>query len=89
MMSSPPVPMLLYFNSQPHEEADLLSCFPALLSNYFNSQPHEEADDAKCKHIFSCFYFNSQPHEEADLNDMNSLSHISISTRSLTRRLTH
>ena len=35
---------LLYFNSQPHEEADggRPHCRKAAI--YFNSQPHEEAD---------------------------------------------
>ena len=36
---------VIYFNSQPHEEADYrVRKFRQFLS-YFNSQPHEEADD--------------------------------------------
>ena len=34
----------MYFNSQPHEEADLMGLEWCLLKRYFNSQPHEEAD---------------------------------------------
>ena len=34
-----------YFNSQPHEEADLMEWEMLLGLFYFNSQPHEEADD--------------------------------------------
>ncbi len=33
-----------YFNSQPHEEADLTHQQVSALHHYFNSQPHEEAD---------------------------------------------
>ena len=33
-----------YFNSQPHEEADLEPDAEREWSEYFNSQPHEEAD---------------------------------------------
>ena len=34
----------MYFNSQPHKEADLRLLFLFLSGNYFNSQPHKEAD---------------------------------------------
>ena len=54
------------FNSQPHEEADILCLFLSELYLYFNSQPHEEADDA--------------------LN--NNTQALTISTHSLTKRLT-
>ena len=37
-------PVCLYFNSQPHEEADQRLHQYFLLLDYFNSQPHEEAD---------------------------------------------
>ena len=33
-----------HFNSQPHEEADLLHGSYTMNARYFNSQPHEEAD---------------------------------------------
>ena len=32
------------FNSQPHEEADILGLDFLKRCGYFNSQPHEEAD---------------------------------------------
>ena len=36
--------LYMYFNSQPHKEADL-SCFCNYNNiDYFNSQPHKEAD---------------------------------------------
>ena len=34
----------MYFNSQPHEEADAEVASLEELEMYFNSQPHEEAD---------------------------------------------
>ena len=34
----------LYFNSQPHKEADIFSNASFSLFAYFNSQPHKEAD---------------------------------------------
>ena len=36
--------MSTYFNSQPHEEADISAGTVFLRPVYFNSQPHEEAD---------------------------------------------
>ena len=56
----------MYFNSQPHKEADLRLLFLFLSGNYFNSQPHKEADGAKG----------------------GKGRYRSISTHSLTRRLT-
>ena len=44
-MSTSPFSRILYFNSQPHEEADRLHGCKRLKLAYFNSQPHEEADD--------------------------------------------
>ena len=56
---------------------------------YFNSQPHEEADgDATFKNADYQVHFNSQPHEEADHAKMDRLYDKSISTHSLTKRLT-
>ena len=57
---------MLYFNSQPHEEADVFSFVFSNESRYFNSQPHEEADD----YWIPCYVY------------------LSISTHSLTKRLT-
>ena len=34
----------IYFNSQPHEEADKIHAMGKFHLQYFNSQPHEEAD---------------------------------------------
>ena len=36
--------LLPYFNSQPHEEADIVALFLDFFRSDFNSQPHEEAD---------------------------------------------
>ena len=35
----------MYFNSQPHKEADGFRFGLTILKAYFNSQPHKEADD--------------------------------------------
>ena len=34
----------MYFNSQPHKEADIHQLHKTKQENYFNSQPHKEAD---------------------------------------------
>ena len=57
---------IVYFNSQPHEEADIISHRKKEMANYFNSQPHEEADCLVLNLLRHNLYFNSQPHEEAD-----------------------
>ena len=54
----------------------------------FNSQPHEEADKPPNIPCRSQWYFNSQPHEEADSAQQAVEVDVSISTHSLTRRLT-
>ena len=59
-----------------------------LPSWYFNSQPHKEADAGMQVVKASRLYFNSQPHKEADFFRFQFLSQHSISTHSLTRRLT-
>ena len=73
-----------YFNSQPHEEADLLKQVRLIYFRYFNSQPHEEADMILPGIRNNPNHFNSQPHEEADtflsfilfyLNHFNSQPH--------------
>ena len=56
---------------------------------YFNSQPHEEADRFQREWCETERYFNSQPHEEADGFASLSLNPYTISTHSLTRRLTN
>ena len=40
---------ILYFNSQPHKEADLVWLRLLVIYPYFNSQPHKEADNVLCK----------------------------------------
>ena len=49
---------LLHFNSQPHEEADLLRMNTLDLKAYFNSQPHEEADSNSAQKFLvqNCFF---------------------------------
>ena len=54
----------------------------------FNSQPHKEADDSYRICWKALYYFNSQPHKEADISSNLWYSVFSISTHSLTRRLT-
>ena len=63
-----------YFNSQPHEEADVEPlCFTTWRIRHFNSQPHEEADTAMTGIHSGSTYFNSQPHEEADKFEVLSM----------------
>ena len=58
----------IYFNSQPHEEADhILTTLNVETILHFNSQPHEEADWNSYQIVLIQNYFNSQPHEEADV----------------------
>ena len=60
----------------------------AMLSGHFNSQPHEEADCPSSSYYSVYMHFNSQPHEEADNGGHTMGAHTSISTHSLTKRLT-
>ena len=76
------------FNSQPHEEADGRLSRNFFRQSNFNSQPHEEADTSSQLLLSGLPYFNSQPHEEADRSVPYCLHNMSISTHSLTRRLT-
>ena len=78
----------LYFNSQPHEEADHTPNHVLKWIEYFNSQPHEEADVLIYCNSIHFTYFNSQPHEEADLTKDEIYTCVCISTHSLTKRLT-
>ena len=77
-----------HFNSQPHEEADYTICVRRYFSCYFNSQPHEEADIRMFHLLYMHQHFNSQPHEEADIIQTVYSLICSISTHSLTKRLT-
>ena len=55
---------------------------------HFNSQPHEEADAGGVTLYTGYAHFNSQPHEEADVQTHTYSQDRSISTHSLTKRLT-
>ena len=55
---------------------------------HFNSQPHKEADEAFLELLVLTEHFNSQPHKEADPSVGVGWQYSSISTHSLTRRLT-
>ena len=60
-----------------------------LWTKHFNSQPHKEADQFQNIHPTTGTHFNSQPHKEADVRLYGVVcNNISISTHSLTRRLT-
>ena len=53
----------VYFNSQPHEEADLPQEVLCSQTNYFNSQPHEEADgNFRQKYIYLKLFFTLIAH---------------------------
>ena len=68
-MKTQEILVILYFNSQPHKEADgLLGGLSSLAYPYFNSQPHKEADRTVSRWDNKSYYFNSQPHKEADSN---------------------
>ena len=56
----------VYFNSQPHKEADLQVAASFKDCLYFNSQPHKEADSMYEILKKRSKNFNSQPHKEAD-----------------------
>ena len=52
-----------YFNSQPHEEADLYHAQLLCMAQYFNSQPHEEADgNFRQKYIYLKLFFTLIAH---------------------------
>ena len=80
---------LLYFNSQPHKEADL---FFALIYASHVISTHSLTRRLTPYVLYYCYtlrYFNSQPHKEADVRGFICLMpHAYISTHSLTRRLT-
>ena len=61
---------------------------PYSATAHFNSQPHKEADSDSASLSSRYLYFNSQPHKEADGYLQSRITIWSISTHSLTRRLT-
>ena len=77
-----------YFNSQPHEEADIRIMFPTEPMYHFNSQPHEEADVA-------IMYDKHRPDisthsltKRLTVQSIDICGPDVISTHSLTKRLT-
>ena len=78
----------LYFNSQPHKEADGIDRCMEERTLHFNSQPHKEADCLWFWTSWNWQHFNSQPHKEADRRRWRVDIQEDISTHSLTRRLT-
>ena len=78
----------IYFNSQPHEEADKCLRYVLPTRIHFNSQPHEEAD------IFYIMEFCNKDISTHSLTKRLTRKHCSvclstfISTHSLTKRLT-
>ena len=85
-------PGILYrghFNSQPHKEADLMRQMSRQVKLVFQLTASQGGWLIMLSGIIHQKNFNSQPHKEADgelLEDI--LAELSISTHSLTRRLT-
>ena len=58
--------MLLYFNSQPHEEADDGGIADALYPKISTHSLTRRLTLRSMRSVFMVDHFNSQPHEEAD-----------------------
>ena len=80
--------IVLYFNSHPHEEDDLISNHPHRFLEYFNSHPHEEDDNDNTTqkdipdistHILT---------KRMTLAMIYALQKLKISTHILTKRMT-
>ena len=80
---------MMYFNSQPHEEADRINnTFLGKLDISTHSLT-KRLTVKTLRRSWRRFNFNSQPHEEADIPVLHTTSEASdISTHSLTKRLT-
>ena len=79
----------MYFNSQPHKEADHIKAVVIALWSHFNSQPHKEADFLL---LFVIFFLRISTHSlTRRLTERAGkiTASIHISTHSLTRRLTN
>ena len=78
-----------YFNSQPHEEADLGVLVVAIPLAHFNSQPHEEADGLTYRSLtgLSDISTHSLTKRLTEIKKL-TFSEVYISTHSLTKRLT-
>ena len=78
-----------YFNSQPHEEADSASWLSTVSGTIFQLTASRRGWRITVHPSLNLItYFNSQPHEEADLMLCSPFLRCSISTHSLTKRLT-
>ena len=78
----------LYFNSQPHEEADGLRTRARGRHDISTHSLTKRLTWKMRRMISMLMYFNSQPHEEADDNTVQGWMLHPISTHSLTKRLT-
>ena len=78
----------IYFNSQPHEEADWWDLSQWRSLTYFNSQPHEEADSAN--YVWGAYLYISTHSLTKRLTTVEKepVPAAGISTHSLTKRLT-
>ena len=80
----------MYFNSQPHKEADDRKAGLYDLAKNFNSQPHKEADlTALDKALNGKISTHSLTRRLTDTQTIYNWDSDSISTHSLTRRLTY
>ena len=78
----------LYFNSQPHKEADFFR-FQFLSQHSISTHSLTRRLTAIIvQHPAFPKNFNSQPHKEADILSVTMSDAVAISTHSLTRRLT-
>ena len=78
----------IYFNSQPHEEADLGNSLSLTFESYFNSQPHEEADWSEAEWVPDMGISTHSLTKRLTLPTALPASLRNISTHSLTKRLT-
>ena len=85
---SPDRNMTIYFNSQPHEEADV-DVIAVSGSRYISTHSlTKRLTKMQTRSSDDGYHFNSQPHEEADHLDTQNATSMYISTHSLTKRLT-
>ena len=78
----------IYFNSQPHEEADPLAIFAWFSWSYFNSQPHEEADNFSTDGSATIGISTHSLTKRLTKTLVSWQTNWKISTHSLTKRLT-
>ena len=81
--------LVMYFNSQPHEEADCVCFIVWLPIDYFNSQPHEEADRYPALAHITLQHISTHSLTKRLTSPVHPLLILPvISTHSLTKRLT-